>query len=60
MCTGQIGGQFVVDASQEEESCADCSLSVALSPSMTVCGVVKEGNGSLAYHQYHTALRVSG
>lgn len=57
--TVQVGGQFVVDASQEEESCAGCSLSVALTSSMVVCGVLKDGQGTLSYDQYRTALRVS-
>ena len=56
----QIGGHFVIDASQEEESCAECSLSVAIAecPSLSVYGTLLYGAGSLPYQHYHTALTV--
>ena len=49
---------FIVNASHEEESCAECRLSVAVDQKKRICGVVKEGSGTIPYKQYSDALKV--
>lgn len=55
----KIGGKFVVDASHEEEACSTCQLSVAVDAKGKLCGILKEGTGSIPYKQYTPAITVS-
>lgn len=54
----KVGGKFVVDASHEEEACSTCQLSVAVDTKGKLCGILKEGNGSIPYKQYSAAITV--
>ncbi|XP_077870179.1 exosome complex component RRP42-like, partial [Saccoglossus kowalevskii] len=44
----KIGNQHIVDATMEEEACCLACLMVGVTAKGTICGVRKEGSGSLA------------
>ena len=54
----QVGKQFLVDASHEEEACAECRLTMAVNRAGQLCGVVKEGEGTIPWEQYLKAVKV--
>ena len=45
----QIGGNYVVDCTQEEELCSNCHLSLAIDRDGNVLSTVMEGEGALPY-----------
>ena len=57
--SSQIGNQFIVDASHEEEACSLCQLSVGINHKGSICGILKEGAGSFKHKQYNDAISVS-
>lgn len=48
-----------MDASHEEEACSTCQLSVAVDTKGKLCGILKEGSGSIPYKQYTAVITVS-
>lgn len=47
----QIGGQFIIDASVEEEACVQASVAVFVDHSGRICGSRKEGDGCIPLQQ---------
>ena len=54
----QVGNNFVVDASQEEEGCATSRLSVAVNSSSHTLTVIKDGPGGIPYSKLHESITV--
>ena len=52
-------GIAVLDANDSEENCIDCFLHVAVDSDGIIKGMVKEGQGSLAFSQVCLALKLS-
>lgn len=55
----QVGNNFVVDASQEEEGCASSRLSLAVNHSGHTVTVTKDGSGGIPFGKLHNAITVS-
>lgn len=55
----QVGNNFVVDASQEEEGCASSRLSLAVNHSGHTVTVTKDGPGGIPFGKLHNAITVS-
>ena len=54
----QVGNNFVVDASQEEEGCATSRLSVAINSSRHTLSVIKDGPGGIPRSKLHESITV--
>ena len=54
----KVGDTFIVDASHEEESCAVCQLSVAMDTKERLCGMIKDGEGSIPISLHQQAIKV--
>ena len=54
----QVGNNFVVDASQEEEGCATSCLSVAVNSSRHTLSVIKDGPGGIPRGKLHESITV--
>ncbi len=55
----QVGDNFVVDASQEEEECSTSRLSLAVSRSGHTLSVNKDRPGGIPYRKLHDVISVS-
>lgn len=55
----QIGSQFVIDSTLEEEICMSAKLLVGVNSKGQICGIIQTGSGGIAPSTLSSLLKLS-